>query len=72
VSACFTPEPTSCAGMIAQAVGAARSIIPVQAYYFTSTPILHALAQARRRGVDRAIILDRSQDRTNEPGNPVT
>jgi phospholipase D len=62
VTACFTPA-AHCADVIAGAIDRASREIRVQAYYFTSVPILRALADAKRRGVDVEVILDRSQDR---------
>lgn len=59
VSVCFVPGE-ACAGRIAEAIEAARREVRVQAYGFTARPILRALAAARRRGVDVAVILDRS------------
>jgi phosphatidylserine/phosphatidylglycerophosphate/cardiolipin synthase-like enzyme len=62
VSVCFVPgEP--CASEIVAAIGAARSEVRVQAYGFSAAPILSALAGARARGVDVAVILDRSDAR---------
>jgi phosphatidylserine/phosphatidylglycerophosphate/cardiolipin synthase-like enzyme len=62
VSVCFVPgEP--CASQIVAAIGAARSEVRVQAYGFSAAPILSALAEARARGVDVAVILDRSDER---------
>jgi phosphatidylserine/phosphatidylglycerophosphate/cardiolipin synthase-like enzyme len=62
VSVCFVPgEP--CAAEIVAAIGAARREVRVQAYGFSAAPILRALAAARTRGVDVAVILDRSDER---------
>jgi phosphatidylserine/phosphatidylglycerophosphate/cardiolipin synthase-like enzyme len=62
VSVCFVPgEP--CASQIVEAIGAARSEVRVQAYGFSAPPILAALVAARARGVDVAVILDRSDER---------
>jgi phosphatidylserine/phosphatidylglycerophosphate/cardiolipin synthase-like enzyme len=62
VSVCFVPgEP--CAGEIVAAIAAARSEVRVQAYGFSAPLILAALAAARARGVDVAVILDRSDAR---------
>lgn len=69
VSVCFTPGPSSCAETIASVIDNAQASIRVQAYYLTSLPILKALAAARRRGVDVAAILDKSQDRQEEAGS---
>ena len=62
VSVCFVPgEP--CAAQIVAAIEAARSEVRVQAYGFSAPSILDALARARGRGVDVAVILDRSDVR---------
>ena len=59
VTVCFTAsEP--CLGRILAALDAARSDIRVQAYAFTSRPILAALIAAERRGVDVRLLLDAS------------
>ena len=58
VSVCFTP-PVGCAERIVQAIASARREVLVQAYEFTSPPILHALVEAHRRGVDVRVILDK-------------
>ena len=52
--------------------GTAQATIRVQAYWFTSRPILRALAAVQKRGVDVAVILDRSQDRWDAPGASYT
>lgn len=51
--------------IIVQAIEAARSRILVQAYGFTDKAILSALAQAKARGVDVRVLLDKSNDRSN-------
>lgn len=62
VSVCFIPGE-GCGAQIVDAIAQARSEVRVQAYGFSSRPIIAALADARRRGVDVAIILDRSDER---------
>lgn len=42
-------------------IGKAKGSIFVQAYSFTSAPIINALAEAHKRGVKVEIILDKSQ-----------
>ena len=64
VSACFVPEQV-CVDSVVAAISAAGSSIRVQAYGFTSAPILSALAAAKRRGLDVQVILDKSNDRTS-------
>jgi phospholipase D len=59
VDTCFVPAER-CAPRIVAAIDAARESIRVQAYGFTSPPILEALAAAHRRGVDVQVIVDRS------------
>jgi phosphatidylserine/phosphatidylglycerophosphate/cardiolipin synthase-like enzyme len=58
VSVCFTPAE-NCLDRIVSAIGGARRQIRMQAYEFTSRPILQALVAASRRGVDVRIIVDR-------------
>jgi phosphatidylserine/phosphatidylglycerophosphate/cardiolipin synthase-like enzyme len=58
VSACFTPAE-NCLDRIVSAIDGARRQIRMQAYEFTSHPILQALVAASRRGVDVRIIVDR-------------
>lgn len=59
VSACFVPAQT-CVTQLVAAIGAAKTSIHVQAYGFTSPPILQALVQAKQRGVDVEAILDKT------------
>jgi phosphatidylserine/phosphatidylglycerophosphate/cardiolipin synthase-like enzyme len=62
VSVCFTPAQ-SCVGQIIAAIDAAKSEIRVQAFSFTAHPILAALVRAHGRGVDVAVLVDRSAQR---------
>ena len=59
VSVCFVPGE-ACGAQIAALIGGARSEVRVQAYGFSAPDILAALADARARGVDVAVILDKS------------
>lgn len=54
--------------MIVSAIDAAQREILVQAYGFTSPPIISALAKAKERGVDVGVILDRSNERGRYTG----
>jgi phosphatidylserine/phosphatidylglycerophosphate/cardiolipin synthase-like enzyme len=65
VTACFVPAEV-CVDSIVAAISAAKTAIRVQAYGFTSAPIISALAAAKRRGIDVQVILDKSNDRTGE------
>lgn len=57
---CFTPGQ-DCEGLIVSEISHARKSILIQAYSFTSTPIAKALVQAKQRGIDVRVILDKSQ-----------
>jgi len=69
VSVCFTPAE-NCVASIVAAIAAAQTEIRVQAYRFTSPPIVGALVAAQRRGVDVdvAVLLDKVNDRDEEIG----
>lgn len=56
----FSPDG-GCTAAIVRELAAAKTSIHVQAYSFTSTPIAKALAEAKARGVDVRVILDKSQ-----------
>ena len=57
---CFSPDG-HCSSLILEAISSARETVRVQAYSFTARPIAEALIDARRRGVDVAVIVDKSQ-----------
>jgi len=56
---CFTPGQ-SCATLIIDALEKAQQSIVVQAYSFTSFPIAKALVQAKQRGIEVKVILDKA------------
>jgi len=58
----FSPNG-GCTRAVVDALGGARKSVLVQAYSFTSSPIARALVDARRRGVDVQVILDKSNRR---------
>ena len=62
ISVCFTPAE-QCEGRIVDAIDKAKTSIRVQAYVFTSLPIIHALQRAAERGVEVLAILDKVNDR---------
>lgn len=64
VRVCFVPAQ-QCDAQIAAAIHGARQSIRVQAYGFTAPVILGALGDARERGVDVQVILDKSNDPFN-------
>jgi phosphatidylserine/phosphatidylglycerophosphate/cardiolipin synthase-like enzyme len=53
----FSPQG-GCTEAIVAAVGQARKSLHIEAYIFTSQPILKAVAAAQTRGVEVAVILD--------------
>lgn len=56
----FSPKG-GCTEAVVKEIGAAQSMILVQAYSFTSAPIAKALVDAHKRGVKVEAILDKSQ-----------
>jgi phosphatidylserine/phosphatidylglycerophosphate/cardiolipin synthase-like enzyme len=59
IQVCFRPGETSCAEMVVEHIAAARSSLLVQAYDFTAKPIIQAIADAKKRGVDVRVLLDK-------------
>ena len=59
ISVCFTP-PSRCGNFIVEQIKEAKQSIYIQAYCFTSKKIIEALIEAKNRGVEIEIILDRS------------
>jgi phosphatidylserine/phosphatidylglycerophosphate/cardiolipin synthase-like enzyme len=57
----FSPRG-GCTEAVVAEIDRARQTILVQAYSFTSAPIAEALRDAHRRGVQVAVILDKSQE----------
>lgn len=63
IEAAFTPgDPVD--GLIMAAIGGARAQVRVQAYSFTQRGIGLALLEAKRRGVDVQLIVDRQSSET--------
>lgn len=60
VTCFFSPAGGCTEAVVAELQQAQRSVL-VQAYSFTSAPIAKALAEARQRGVEITVILDKSQ-----------
>ena len=65
---CFTPGG-KCTDLVVSEIGNARQFILVQAYSFTSLPILAALKVAHARGVDVAAIVDKTSARQSKSGS---
>jgi phospholipase D len=59
---CFTPSqsPMQCTKMLTNAITQAKDNILVQAYSFTSAPIVKSLLYARKRGTKIMVLVDRS------------
>ncbi len=56
----FSPNG-GCTDAIVKTIDAAQKSLLVQAYFFTSSPIAKALVEAKKRGLDVRVILDKSQ-----------
>ena len=56
----FSPKGGCTQAVVDQLNGAKKQVL-VQAYSFTSAPIARALVDAKHRGVDVQVILDKSQ-----------
>ena len=59
-SVCFSPRG-NCTALAVDTLASAKQTVLVQAYSFTSTPIAQALIDAKKRGVQVQVILDKSQ-----------
>ena len=62
---CFTPGE-DCTALIVNEINEANASVYLQAYSFTSKPIARAIADAKRRGIDVEVILDKSQTKHNK------
>ncbi|MGE5539457.1 MAG: phospholipase D family protein [Gemmatimonas sp.] len=60
---CFRPGKIACDAEIVSAIDGARRTLLVQAYGFTNPRIVQAIGDARRRGVEVRVLLDK----TNAP-----
>ncbi len=65
INLCFTP-PSGCGNLIAREISKAEYSIYLQAYGFTSKPIIRELVRAKERGVKVHILLDKSNQIENE------
>lgn len=59
IGLCFTP-PKHCGHLIAKHIDGAQSSVYMQAYGLTHPEIINSLIQAKQRGVEVKILLDRS------------
>lgn len=60
INVCFTPQE-NCAEQIIDAINQSKKSILVQAFKFTYIPIATSLIQAKDRGIDVKVILDKSE-----------
>ncbi|WP_339046869.1 phospholipase D family protein [Candidatus Mesenet endosymbiont of Phosphuga atrata] len=60
VKICFTPGQ-NCTEEIVNMLNNAKNSILLQAYQFTSEPIVNGVIEAKRRGIEIQVILDKSQ-----------
>lgn len=68
ISTCFTPGE-NCTQFVVDAINLGRNEILVQAYNYTSPPILKALADAKTEDeVDVSVILDKSNEQLRYTG----
>ena len=58
---CFVPDGASCQQLLVDSINAAQKSIRVQAYSFTNSVIAKALIDAKNRGVNVQVIVDKSQ-----------
>jgi phosphatidylserine/phosphatidylglycerophosphate/cardiolipin synthase-like enzyme len=65
---CFTPGG-DCTDLVVGEIAAARHQILVQAYSFTSVPILSALRAAHARGVEVEVIVDKTSAGVSKSGS---
>jgi phosphatidylserine/phosphatidylglycerophosphate/cardiolipin synthase-like enzyme len=68
---CFTPGE-DCERFIVNQIWAAKSELLVQAYGFTNPAIIRALKEARQRGVEVKVILDKSNEQKRYTGAPAS
>ncbi|MFO1183513.1 MAG: phospholipase D family protein [Bauldia sp.] len=61
IAVCFTPGE-DCTGKIVAEIDAAKSSLLIQAFSFTSTPLMKAIDSAHKRGVAVRIIMDRTNE----------
>lgn len=62
---CFTPG-SDCTSLIVGEIDKAQTTLQLQAYSFTSKPIARAISDAKKRGIDVTVILDKSQTKHNK------
>ncbi len=71
ITTCFVPGE-NCTDRIVREIDKADEEVLVQAYGFTSCPIIEALLRAKQRGLNVGVLLDRSNERRRYAGAIVT
>lgn len=71
ITTCFVPGE-DCTGRIVHEIDKADEEVLVQAYGFTSCPIIEALLRAKQRGLAVGVLLDRSNEQRRYAGAIVT
>lgn len=64
---CFTPGQ-DCTSFIVQTIDTAKTELLVQAYGFTTLEIAQAIVRAKDRGVKVEVVLDKSNETSNDSG----
>lgn len=57
--ACFVPDGPSCERSLIEKINSTRRSLLIQGYFFTSQPIAAAVRDAKKRGVDVRVLLDK-------------
>jgi phospholipase D len=68
VDICFRPGADSCEAKIVDEIDHSETSLLVQAYGFTSTPIIQSLRRAHDRGVVVRVLLDKDNDQPRYTG----
>ena len=65
---CFVPGK-DCIAVVVNTIEAAQSQLLIQAYGFTSCPIIRAIGAAKNRNLDVRVLLDKSNEQARYAGN---
>lgn len=68
VDVCSRPGTVSCETRIVDAINGAQSSLDVQAYSFTAVSIIQAIGNAKKRGVDVRVVLDKENQQKRYTG----
>lgn len=59
---CFVPDGNNCQDLLVDAINHTNKQLLIQAYSFTSESIAKAIVDAKKRGVDVQVLVDKSQE----------